>query len=224
MKIPSLHIKSLFAALLFALALGGASAQATVIFDSLDGTTSGGFYTIAPGGSTGGPLGASFLTGASASTFNSVSVFLINPSGATTGSFSISLFSNSGSNSPGTLLETLASPSDSILSSGEKSFTYSGLSYMLAANTEYWIELSGANSTLGWLGTSNTTGIGVSGQYFYVNGGTFPNSSIGPQQMTVDTTSIASAPEPSMFFLFGVSSLGAAVYAYRRGRTTLRAN
>jgi len=216
MKISTASMKSLLPVFLFSMTLGGGVARATVIFNSLDETTTAGFYPIAPGGGNGGPLGASFLTGASASTLSSVSVFLYDPSGATTGSFSISLFSNSGSNTPGTLLETLATPSDSILPGAGTfgAFTYSGLSYVLAANTEYWIELSGANSHLGWEGTSDTSGIGVSGQYFYDNGGSFSNSQTGPQQMTINTSAFAAVPEPSALFLCGL--LGGVAFFHRR--------
>lgn len=196
----------------FLMLLGGGHACATVIFNSLDGTTNSGFYDIAPTPTGDGPLGASFLSGSSASTLTSVSVFLNNQAGTTSGSFSISLFNNSVMNTPGTLLETLASPSDSVLPSGTGTFTYSGLSYLLTPDTEYWIDLSG-NSALGWFGTDDTSGIGVSGEYLYVDGASYANDLIGPQQMTITTTA---TPEPSSRPVCALGLLASIAVSVRR--------
>jgi hypothetical protein len=200
MKGCILFVRALLPASLILMTVGGVAARADILFDSLDQTTNVGYYAI----TSSGPLGASFSTGASAYDLTSVAVYLFNPSGASGGAFQVSLYSNSGNNTPGTLLETLASPSDSILPNagtfGE--FTYSGLSYALAANTEYWTVLSSSNSVLGWEGTSNTSGVGVSTQFFYVQGHSFSNDSIGPQQMTVNAAPVAATtPEPSSVIL-----------------------
>jgi hypothetical protein len=189
--------------------LGVGTARADIIFNSLDQTTNAGFYSISSNVTSPGPVASSFLTGASASTLTSVDVYLFDPSGASSGSFQISLFSNSGSNTPGTLLETLATPSDSILPNAGTfgSFTYSGLSTLLAPNTEYWIELSSTNSALGWEGTDNTSGIGVISQYTY-DSGSFSNAIVppGPNQMTVTTAPINSmVPEPSSIIFLGTA-------------------
>jgi hypothetical protein len=225
-KILTSSAKSFLSVVVLFMAVGCGVARADVIFNSLDENTAAGYFPIGSDLPDFGSLGASFLTGASASTLTSVSVFLYECCQPLAGSFSISLFSNSASNNPGTLLETLATPPDSILPSiTYGAFTYSGLSYLLDANTEYWIKLSSTSATMpgpGWVVTNNG-GIGVSGQYFYYDGGsnpgTFPNGQgncVGcyAMQMTIDTTPV---PEPSLLFPCGFGLLaGVTVIARRR--------
>jgi hypothetical protein len=174
-----------------------------------------------PGGSSPffGPLADSFSTGDSTSNLTDVKVELFRVN-AGTGSTTVSLVSDANT-SPGTVLATLGSVSDSSAPNNSTVYDFSLVSpFGLAANTRYWIELTPTPSTqLIWDELSGTSGIGVAGEYSFFNSyGTVPNSApYGPFQMEVITST--TVPEPSSLALFFVACLAGLPYHIRtRGR------
>ncbi len=209
-----------------ALCLGN-TVSAGVVFDNLNSVTSPGVPPSNPNPdplSGDGPQYASFSTGDASSglTLSDVKLLLSHNNG-TPDSFTVSLVSDNGSNSPGTLIATLGNFSDGTLNSSPTVYDVSGLSVALAANTRYWIEVSGSASNLSWSFANDDTGVGILSEYsaYYSTGyttGTFvvtANTDLsagGPYQMQVTTV-----PEPGMFSL-ALSALGLGVIGMARRR------
>ena len=155
-----------------------------------------------------GPAYNSFSTGHSASVLTDVRMMLSGiPS--TSASFTVSLLSDS-STHPGSVLTTLGTFKDSTLTvggtSGGSVYDVSLTTpYALAADTRYWIELSGSGSSVAWDYASDDSGTGVSGEFWaYTPLGVTtvsPNSpgANGPFQMAVTTASASPGPEPGTF-------------------------
>ncbi len=199
----------------------GNTVNAGVVFDNLStppappSTASPPAYVNPDPLSGDGPQFASFSTGGAYSglTLSDVKL-LISGDNTSTNSFTVSLLSDNGSNSPGTSIATLGTFGDGTLKSTPTVYDISGLSAALAATTRYWIELSGASSSVAWGFAQDATGVGVSTEYdAYYNGlsyGVAPfkvtsNMDLsvgGPYQMQVTTV-----PEPGTFGL-ALSALG----------------
>lgn len=202
-----LEMRNLFVAFAGAVALAVCSMPvqaSTVLFNSLGGAIVGadslGFY---------GPLGQSFSTGGTPITLTDVKVSLDTP--FVSDDPTVSLFSDNNT-SPGTLLSTLGSFTAS--PTAPTVYDVSGLSVALAANTRYWIEVSSTNTGIGWDYTFDTSGTGVSGQYYYYNGGVSPNL---PYLMEVQgVTGMTSVPEPPVLPLFALGFLAMVFFGRRR--------
>lgn len=118
-----------------------------------------------PAGDIWGPLADSFSTGNSSFDFDSLTVNLsnqlLNPataaalgippcSGAACGTTTAFLLSNS-SGSPGTVIETLGSVSNSLLSGTPQDFTFDTFAAVdLQPDTRYWIELTSTDNNSWW--------------------------------------------------------------------------
>ena len=192
--------KTYFLTVLFVLAFAPLG-QAQVLYNNLaaapsdsccSGSSTG---TGDPVGSNWGPLADSFSTGASSFDFTGVTVLLNGTS--SNGTITAYLLSNSivsidGAleQSPGAVLETIGTLSESSLSDSNALYTFlASSSYTLAANTTYWIELSATDNAANWSWSLDTSGVGVADQYFANQQGTgsfltFPNTD-GPYQMEV---------------------------------------
>lgn len=149
----------------------------------------------------------SFSTGASAEQLTDVQLGMDNNGGA--GSVTVDLYSSTGpanSPKPGTLLDTLSIFPNSDLAAD----TIVPLSDnpTLAANTMYWIGLSGGGIAAAW---NFTSAAGPADEYFY-NGAAYSDS-YGPWEMEVQGTPVtASAPDAaSTAALLGLSIGGLVV-------------
>lgn len=154
--------------------LASHSTRASVIFDNLAGASAG-TDSVA----LAGPLAQSFSTGAASFSLSDLGLALAATQPGDAGSLLVTLMSN-GSNGPGTLAATLGSIADSTLSSGLSGYDLPMASpVVLAADTVYWIELSGAASSAAWGYSSDATGTGVSGSSVYTFNNYNDNGSAG---------------------------------------------
>ncbi len=129
-----------------------------------------------------GPLGTSFSTGTSASSLGSVTLGVFDKTPTDGGTLTFQLLSNASGNVPGTVLEALGTVADSKLGSTDSStYTLSGFNaYQLAANTRYWIEVTGSTGSKALLAYSdNDSGTGVGTEYLFANGQSGSNSTFG---------------------------------------------
>jgi hypothetical protein len=181
-------------------------AKADVLFDSLNGATGG---TASIPGPAGNPnfIGASFSTGSSPFLFTGLTLDLAAANPSDGGVVEFDLARDHGA-SPGDFLDFIGSFNDSALSTTPTAHTFSLTSPIsLAADTRYWIVITGyLSSSAKWAWTNDTAGTGVANEYYYDNG-VYPNSD-GPYQMEVSGTAV---PEPASAALLaaGLLSLGA---------------
>jgi hypothetical protein len=181
-----------------------AQATTTVIYNS---TGAAQFGSDAISSSAGGPLADEFLTGNSPSILSqTVILFYVPATASTSGTISAGLYSNA--NGPATLLSTLGTvPNNSTTLSNTYVTDQFYSSYQLAANTEYWIELSSSDTQWNWLYALNSTGVGVAGQDVYLEGAV-ANTQGSVFEMELSTTDVTSAsPEPATLALCGFSFL-----------------
>ena len=122
-----------------------------ILADNLSATTSS---TEAASGSTW--LTASFATGDSTYSLNSVTLLLANPS---TGQARLDLYSD-GNLEPDSLLGTLMSPDSYSDILAETTFSASD-DITLSPNSTYWIVLSADSGEFDWAWSSDNTGNGV---------------------------------------------------------------
>ena len=191
----------------------------TVLYDST-GQTPTGFDPI----QSFGPLYDSFSTGANSGSLSNLEFVLSTGANTdlesmlsgdgTSASISVDLYADSGSSTVGGFLANLGTIDDSSLPS---SLTLIDLTLVsnpyLDSGTRYWIGLTGSGNTTGiWSYTTDTSGIGVNGEYFQNSVGTAPNNPDGGYQMEVE---VGATPEPSTLLL-GASTLLALALLRRR--------
>jgi hypothetical protein len=185
--------------------LAGA-AGATVLYDNLDATPNYP-YPLA----TYGPFFYdSFSTGADGFNLTSVEL-LVAAAGTPTGSFSVGLYRDA-SRSPGSLLMTLGTVSDDILTATPSVETFNLTTpYSLAAGTRYWVGLASNDSDAAWI-YSYESGVGLAGEYWSTTlDGVVPNYlgglSTGPFQMQV-SGDVSGVPLPPSVLLLGSALVG----------------
>lgn len=180
---PSCTLGKIHSALLIALLSTGISHAATVVSNLQEPPTSSTVFFNSTW------LASSFTTDNQSYNLNSATLALdapIGPAGVT-----IQVYADA-AGLPGSSLGSLGT--QSISSSGDKTFTSSGLS--LSPNTSYWLVASADNLAV-WFGTTSTaqTGswsIGDVGQTSNDSGTTWPTSSV-VGRFSIDATAV---PEP----------------------------
>jgi hypothetical protein len=164
-----------------------------------------------------GPLYDSFSTGSNSGPLSLLDLF-VGATDPTDGDvITIALYADS-STTPGSLLASLGTISDSTLSTVPAVIAVSLTSNpVLASGTRYWIGLS-SNGTGVFQYSTDTSGTGVSTEFFKNSNGVFPNTD-GAYQMEVALGS--SAPEPSVFALT-IAGLGMLLAVAYRKKVSVR--
>jgi hypothetical protein len=157
-----------------------------------------------------GPLADSFSTVGAG---NLTDVQLLLSTTGITGTTTVQLLADN-SKTPGTPIETLATISDSSLSSSPALVDVSGFAPVaLTASTRYWIELSSSASSAFWSWSLDTSGPGVANEFFSNGNGVVANVGNGPYQMQV-TVSGSAVPEPSTLVIGMIA--GGCLFVTRR--------
>jgi len=184
--------------LLLVLALS-CTAGATIIFDNLAAPSNGVDAIVGFG-----PLADSFSTGANPFSLTQIGLTLENV-GVPTGSFTIELLADNNIN-PGNPIYTIATVQDSSLTNSLGTYLFDlPQAQLLDPNTRYWIGLSSTdNSVANWSWTVDTSGIGVSGEYFANVNGVFTNNN-GAYQMQITGDVV---PEPGTLLTMGTGVVG----------------
>jgi hypothetical protein len=217
MKLSTISAGGFALALLF-LSAAATPAAADVLYNNLPPlATSGG--TAAVSTADHGPLGDSFSTGSTAENLTDVELLIdVGNVDPPADSFTVDLYSDS-STSPGSLLDTIATVDDSSLTNSLAVYDFTlGTPYSLAADTRYWIELSGDSTSGQWSYDVSNTGIGVAGEFNYYDGTSFANSAFTPYQMEVMATPASAVPEPPSWTLMigAILALGSTLAFSRR--------
>jgi hypothetical protein len=194
--------------------LAGA-AGATVLYDNLS-SPSGSVWTIT---NFGGGLYNSFSTGAGSFELRRVELLVAGSAEpAETDSFSVDLYSavtvsDDKSTLNTTFLQHIGTVSDSTLTPDYSLVTLNLPSACsLAANTRYWVGLTSAASSAGWVYAADSNGVGVAYEYWADNYPGYPEvvANIGdngystyPFQMRV-----SDVPLPASVLLLGSGLLG----------------
>lgn len=198
--------RKLTSSFLFVAALvASTNSHATILYDSITQPNAGNDPV-----QTGGPMGDSFSTGATAVNLTDVKMLLSgNP--ASGASFEVSLLSDNATH-PGSLIAVLQTIADSVLTSSLAQVDVAFSPVALAANTRYWIKLSTTdNSSASWGYTTGGTGVNVSGEYSFNSH--VPNGydvRLGGYLMQVTAADAATVPEPTAFSLMGIGLVGMA--------------
>jgi hypothetical protein len=143
-------------------------AQKTLFDDTLSTDTGG----LGIASTTEGPLAQSFNSGTTPVLLSDLKLVLDDANPSDGGTITVELFSDSGGSGPASLLTTLGTIADSSLSTSAATYDLSLSNFVtLAANTTYWIELTGSNgSGAVWEAALGATGTDVSGQEAYHRG------------------------------------------------------
>jgi hypothetical protein len=146
------------------------------------------------------PIGDSFSTGDVAVDLTDFGAVL-SLQGTATGSTTFSLYSDN-SETPGTLIATVGTITDTSLTSSSADYLFSGLDIALAADTRYWI-LATATGNAAWWSAADGSGTGTSNEFLAANQ-IFPDGD-GPLNMSVigETESGSETPEPGTLALTG---------------------
>ena len=187
------------------LAVAGAAASATVLYDNLSAPIDGEDFISAVGATFSvGPLADSFSTGGSAMSLTDLKV-RVSGDPASNGDVGISLLADN-SASPGAFIATLGGIAAGSLGS-DLVYDFSLASPIaLAANTRYWIELTTTNVSATWPFSLDLSGTGVASEFFFSAGAPAPNFE-GPYLMRVEAT----VPEPATVGLVGLAMLALAM-------------
>jgi hypothetical protein len=168
-----------------------------------------------------GRLAQSFSTGAAAVSLGDVSVLLQADYADPPGDYgTVSLLADD-SATPGAVLATLGTVDDGELSLTPTVYTFSG-GQQLAADTRYWIEISGTDMSIGgWNSESDDSGAGVAGEYVFNANGVSSDSN-GAYQMAVTAAPaiVSGAPEPTTWLLM-MAGIGGAGLWLRRAKASL---
>jgi hypothetical protein len=174
------------------------SARADVVFDNLAAASD---FSEAVLGD--GPLAQSFNS-TNGGLLHDVQLELTSAS-PLIGTIQVTLVADNG-NTPGSTIVSLGTLSSSQVStSSNQTFDFAPTATtFLAADTNYWIELSSLTPNgIEWLGSDDTSGLGVDGSFISVaDAGTFPSDGNVAFQMAVDV------PEPGTVALFMSGILG----------------
>ena len=159
------------------------------------------------------PIFDSFSTGTNSGALTRLQL-LLEADPASAGYLTVGLYADSGI-LPGALITTLGTVNDfAIISNPTLIDVALGANPVLAAGTRYWIGLLGTGSTASWNWTTDTSGIGVNGEYFSHGGLVFPNNPDGGYQMEVEIG--AGVPEPATFGMAGAMLAGLFAFLRRR--------
>jgi hypothetical protein len=181
------------------LALAGAAASATVLYDNLSAPIDGEDSISALG-----PLADSFSTGGSVMLLTNLRV-MVSGDPASNGDIGISLLADNGT-SPGASIAMLGSIAAASLGT-DLLYDFSPASPItLAPNTRYWIELTTLNASATWPFSFDVSGTGVGSEFFSNSTGVASNFD-GPYLMRVSAT----VPEPATVGLVGLSMLALAM-------------
>ncbi len=157
------------------------------IYDTTSQTLAGFDNAISQGG-----YSAFSFTNTTAGSLAQVRLELEDASASTDGgSVTVTLYSGSGS-APVTQLATLGTISDATLSTSGSLITLNvPAGITLAADTRYWIEVTGSSGSGAEYGyEAGDAGTGASGEYYYENGLSSPNA-YGATVASVETESVA---------------------------------
>jgi hypothetical protein len=183
------------------------SASAAILYDNLGATSDGADSVV-----SWGPIADSFSTGSESFLLGDVKLLLSGDS-TSTGTITVDLRSDN-STSPGAVIATIGTLSDSLLSTSASVFDFPVTPITLTANTRYWIQISTDPSTAVWWWSSDTSGIGVAGEFFSNANGVWPNDD-GPYQMQVSGNS--TVPEPGAIIVWSLlGALGITLGWWRR--------
>ncbi|MDR3535975.1 MAG: PEP-CTERM sorting domain-containing protein [Acetobacteraceae bacterium] len=209
----------------------GLSAQAVPLYNSFNSVST----TVAVGTGT---YADSFTTGSSG-VVNDIAIALTKTS-SSSGSVVITLWTDNGSglsvpgsDAPGTQIATLGTVTASSLTLNAKTIEFYTPSVEMAANTEYWVEISkaaGPTSTINfYLNASAPTLGGTSGgnpELYRANG---VNATLPPEMEICvsgdgSCTATLAAPEPPALSLLGLGIAGLGFAVHRRRRFAPPAN
>jgi hypothetical protein len=182
--------------------------RAAVLFDNLSAVSDGADPTNPALGFA--PLYNSFSTGGAAFTLRNIGLQLFAETPADGGTFTVTLLTDNAT-SPGLAVLTRTF-NDSVLTNSLSPFFLTVSPTTLAANSRYWIGISSSGS-VDWAFSFDTSGPGVSGEFFTNVTGTPSPSSEGLYQMQ-----ISSIPEPSTWVMLLLAFAGMGVFGYRRAR------
>jgi hypothetical protein len=201
-------------------------AHASVVFDNISAVKGGADPVASPLYGYFGPLYDSFSTGADVGVL--VDLQFVLSGTPDSGSVDIGLYSDADT-SPGLEIVDFGTLYDTSLSNTPTIYEIATGDPVLAPNTRYWIGIRD-NSATGitsafWDWSTDTSGIGVDGEFFANADGVFADEIYGPYQMSVDPVPapVSSVPEPATNALLplGASLLLALGFRYpgRRNAT-----